>query len=60
MTGEELKWHMQAVLPVEALQQIAKEYGVIQRERELDIVQFIIALVLSGGTHEGGRQFDAL
>ena len=55
MTGEELKRHMQAALPLEALQQIAKEYGVIQRERELDIVQFIIALVLSGGTHEGGR-----
>jgi Transposase DDE domain len=32
----------------------------VQRERELDIVQLILALVLSGGTHEGGRQFDAL
>ena len=60
MTGEELKRHMQSVLPLESLQQIAREYKVIQRERELDIVQLIIALVLSGGTHEGGRQFDAL
>ena len=60
MTGEELKRHMQSVLSLDSLHQIAKDYKVVQRERELDIVQLIIALVLSGGTHEGGRQFDAL
>lgn len=60
MTGEELKRHLQSVIPLESLQQLAREYKVIQRERELDIVQFLIALVLSGGTHEGGRQFDVL
>lgn len=60
MTGEELKRHIQSVLPLESLHQMARDYKVVQRERELDIVQLIIALVLSGGTHEGGRQFDAL
>lgn len=60
MTGEELKRHMQTVLPLEELVLLAKEYKFVERERRLDVVRFIIALVLSGGTHEGGRQFDVL
>jgi Transposase DDE domain len=60
MTGDELKKHLQAVLPLEKFAELAKEYRFVQRARELDVVQFIIALVLSGGTHEAGRQFDVL
>jgi hypothetical protein len=60
MTGEVLKKHLQAVLPLKRLVEVAKEYRFVQRERELDVVQFIIALVLTGGTHEAGRQFDVL
>lgn len=60
MTGDELKKHLQTVLPLEKFGELAKEYHVVQRVRELDIVQLITALVLSGGTHEAGRQFDVL
>lgn len=60
MTGEELKLHLQTVLPVGVLEELAKEYKFVERERRLDVVQFIVALILSGGTHEGGRQFDVL
>lgn len=60
MTGEELRTHLKAVMPLDAIRLLAKEYGVIERQRELDIVQLVIALVLAGGTHEGGRQHDAL
>jgi putative transposase len=60
MNGEALKKHLQAVLPLEDLAELAKEYRFVQRERELDVVQFIIALILTGGTHEAGRQFDVL
>lgn len=60
MTGEELRKHLKAVVPLDAIRKLAKEYGVIERQRELDIVQLVIALVLAGGTHEGGRQYDAL
>jgi len=60
MNGEALKHHLQAVLPLEKLDALAKEYRVVQRVRELDLVQLITALVLSGGTHEAGRQFDVL
>lgn len=60
MTGEQLREHLQSVLPLDTIRALAKNYGVIERERELDIVQLVIALVLGGGTHEGGRQYDAL
>lgn len=60
MTGDELKRHMQTVLPLDALERLAREFGVIERDRRLDVVQLVIALVLNGGTHEGGRQFDVL
>jgi len=58
MTGDELRKHLRAVMPLEAVRALAKEYGVVERQRELDIVQLVVALVLSGGTHEGGRQYD--
>jgi len=38
MTGEELRKHLKAVVPLEAIRSLAKEYGVVERER--DIVQF--------------------
>ena len=33
MTGDELKRHMQAVLPLELIEQLAKEYKFVERER---------------------------
>ncbi len=60
MTGDELKAHLQTVLPLEKVAALAREFRVVQRARELDVVQLIMALVLSGGTPEGGRQFDVL
>jgi hypothetical protein len=60
MTGDELRAHLQRVIPLDEIRGLAKEYGVVERQRQLDIVQLVISLVLSGGTHEGGRQYDAL
>ena len=60
MTGEELRGHMLHVLPVETIRELARECHVTERERQLDIVQLVVALVLCGGTHEGGRQYDIL
>ena len=51
---------MHTVLPLEMIEQLAKDYNVVERERQLDVAQLIVALVLCGGTHEGGRQFDVL
>lgn len=60
MTGEELRAHFREVIPVEQLLRLAKDYGVIERERQLDVERFAIALLMTGGTHEGGRQYDVL
>jgi hypothetical protein len=36
------------------------KYGIQERERKLDVFEFVVALILGGGTHEGGRQYDVL
>ena len=60
MTGEELRRHMHSVLPAEMILELARECHVLERERQLDVVQLVLALVLCGGTHDGGRQYDIL
>ena len=60
MTGEELRKHLHSVLPVDVILALASELRVSERERQLDVLQLVIALVLCGGTHEGGRQYDVL
>jgi hypothetical protein len=60
MTGAELREHMTTMLNISDIEALTKEYGVVQRERQLDIVSLIVALILTGGTHEGGRQYDVL
>ena len=42
MTGDELKRHMHTVLPLEVIEQLAKDYNVVERERQLDVVQLIV------------------
>lgn len=39
---------------------LVEEYGVQQRDRKLNVTELLIALVLTGGTHQGGRQYDVL
>jgi hypothetical protein len=60
MDGAELKQLLTEVLQIDDLLNFAKSYGVVEREGQLDVVGFLLALVLHGGTHEGGRQVDVL
>jgi len=60
MTGDELRAHLREVLDAEAIATLAAKYRIQQRERKLDVFEFIVALILAGGTHEGGRQYDVL
>lgn len=60
MDGAELKQLLTEVLQIDDLLDFAKSYGVVEREGQLDVVGFLLALVLNGGTHEGGRQVDVL
>jgi hypothetical protein len=60
MDGAGLKPLMTDVLKTEDLLGFATSYGVVEREGQRDVVGFLLALVLNGGTHEGGRQVDVL
>src|SRR5579863_8153033 len=60
MDGDALREHLRETLDVVAIQELADKYGVQERERKLDVFEFVVALILSGGTHEGGRQYDIL
>jgi hypothetical protein len=60
MTGDELREHLREVLDAGTIGELVEKYGIQERERKLDVFEFVIALILSGGTHEGGRQYDVL
>lgn len=60
MTGEELRELLRTTLDPTMLGELAETYGVQQRERKLNVTELLIALILTGGTHEGGRQYDVL
>jgi hypothetical protein len=60
MTGDELRGHLREILDREAIVALAQEYRIQERERKFDVFEFVVALILSGGTHEGGRQYDVL
>jgi hypothetical protein len=60
MTGEDLRALMEVVFERSQLMGLAREYGVVERERSLDIAELVLALVLTGGTERGGRQYEGL
>lgn len=60
MTGDELRGHLREVLNADAIGALVAKYGIQERERKLDVFEFVVALILAGGTHEGGRQYDVL
>jgi len=60
MTGDELREHLTQTLDATAIDALAEKYGVQERERKLNVFEFVVALILAGGTHEGGRQYDVL
>lgn len=60
MTGDELREHLRGALDAETINALADKYGVQARERKLIVFELVVALILSGGTHEGGRQYDIL
>lgn len=60
MTGEELRELFMETLDPALLGGLVEEYGVQQRDRKLNVTELMIALILTGGTHEAGRQYDVL
>lgn len=60
MTGDELRDHLRETLDTKTIHALSDKYGVQERERKLIVFELVVALILSGGTHEGGRQYDIL
>jgi hypothetical protein len=50
MTGASLKDLLSKVFTGILLEDLARQYGTVERERSLDIVSFVVALVLSRET----------
>ena len=60
MTGTDLRQVLGQVFRPGRINDLAREYGVLERERALDVLGFVLSLILAGGTHDGGRQYDVM
>lgn len=60
VNGEQLRDLMTGVFAPELLREYARKCKFVERERQLDVLRFVLALVLAGGTEESGRQYEVL
>jgi putative transposase len=60
MTGDEVRKVFAAILPQEEMEHLCQQFGVIERERKLNLGMFVRAMVISAGTPGGAYQADVL
>jgi hypothetical protein len=60
MNGTILRETLQAILPSDKIQRLAKECGVVHRERKLEVDKLVDSLVLSAGSDDSGVLADAM
>lgn len=60
LTADDLQVLFTELFPESLIDELAIEFGVVERQRKIDIRAFIPALVLGAGTPDGGLQADAL
>lgn len=60
MKGSDVRRAFEAILPDEELLSLSREFRLQVRERKLDAVRFVRAMVIAAGTYYGGRQADVL
>lgn len=60
MTGDEVRKVFEAILPQEEMEHLCQQFGVIERERKLNLGMFVRAMVISAGTPGGAYQADVL
>src|SRR2546430_6782661 len=60
MTGDEVRQVFEAMLPQEVIDRLCEQFGVIERQRKLNLGMFVRAMVISAGTPGGAYQADAL
>ena len=60
MPGDEVRNVFEAILPQEEMEHLCQQFGVIERERKLNLGMFVRAMVISAGTPGGAYQADVL
>ena len=60
MTGDEVREVFAALLPQEEIDRLCQQFGVIERQRKLQLGMFVRAMVISAGTPGGAYQADIL
>jgi Transposase DDE domain len=60
MTGDEVRQVFDAMLPQAEIDRLCQEFGVIERQRKLNLGMLVRAMVISAGTPGGAYQADIL
>jgi hypothetical protein len=60
MTGDEVRQVFEAMLPQEEIDRLCKQFGVVERQRKLNLGMLVRAMVISAGTPGGAYQADVL
>src|SRR5690606_3368861 len=60
MTGQDLREVFEALLPNDAIEFFAAQFGVVERERKFEVANFVRASVIAAGSPFGGLQADAI
>src|SRR5262245_64957283 len=58
MTGDEVRQVFEAMLPQEEIDRLCEQFGVIERQRKMNLGMFVRAMVISAGTPGGAYQAD--
>jgi hypothetical protein len=60
MTGDEVRQVFEAMLPQAEIDHLCEQFGVIERQRKLNLGMFVRAMVIAAGTPGGAYQADVL
>lgn len=60
MTGDEVRQVFEAMLPQQEIDRLCQQFGVVERQRKLNLGMFVRAMVISAGTPGGAYQADVL
>jgi putative transposase len=60
LTAEDVREVFETLLPTDELERLARELGVVERERKLQLDLLVRSMVIAAGTPTGGRMADAV
>ena len=60
MTGDDVRTVFEQLLPQEEMDRLCQQWGVIERQRKLNLGMLVRAMVIASGTPGGAYQADIL